>query len=325
MLDVWHMAAGTRRARGPCGVKGVLLRLARDARVACRALTIVESPCQRVAEGVAVVLGVGSVTVHAGHGAEEVAGAAAVRLLIPECRDPAIGQVRRVAHERKAEAVVVGWASGGIVQGTLEGVALEAHGERSVGIQSGEGGKADVGGAQRGLLHMCRGRAVTGLAVDAQRGQPGLVPRQFGTIVHLDLTPVAVLAVRKATACPEDPHRRPVPAFGQPQLFGDRLPTGVAAEPGPVGSGHPEPSHEGRIAEPGVPVLGVIERQETLRCRPGKATRSPGFRRPPCGPCRSRLKRPVPEAAGRRVRPGRDSALPRLPEARRLRPPSGIG
>ena len=272
------MAAGTCRARRPRRVKGMPLRSLRDGSVATRALAVVEAPLERVAENVAVSLRVRIVTVDAGHRPEQVARAAAMGLLVAEGRDPPVGQVWRVADQGQPQAVVV--ARSAVPHGALERMALEAHGERGVGIECVERGKAGAPRQSRfarpgarptdgsttapGPLHMRLRGAVARFAVDPQCRETRLVACQLGPVLHFDLAAVAVLAVREPPVRAEDSHRRPVSALGQPHFLCDRQPARVRTKGGAVRARHPEASDERRVAEPDVGVRGVVEGQESL-------------------------------------------------------------
>src|SRR5439155_11908932 len=99
------------------------------------ALSVVEATGQRGAVDVPVVLGVGVVAVHAGHGPVEVAVAGEVPFLVGEPTRATVGKIDRVEEGRQLEGKVLLQVSPGQVSRLkrgFHGVTLETNTQRLV-------------------------------------------------------------------------------------------------------------------------------------------------------------------------------------------------
>src|ERR1043166_3744306 len=149
------------------------------ARVAGRALPIIEATNQGHSVDIAVLLGMGIMARRARQPAIQIAVAELVCLLIRKGPHATVRIERPVTEERELDRVVTSERIAGeipIVQLILHGVTSVANPERRVLVERRERHETDVSAlrelAPRGQLHVSARGSVTGFAVDRQRREP---------------------------------------------------------------------------------------------------------------------------------------------------------
>ncbi len=207
------------------------LRLGCLARMATRALSIVEPVRQRGAPHITVILAVGIVAVGACHGPVEIADAVPVITLIRERSDPPVRKERLFSELGKSQRVLLLERLAGQVSGfedVFERVTLEADLDRFVLGETGERMHSDVGFAAQlsvlRLLHVPSTGPVTRLTVDRVAHEAGVVAKSGRVETELDLTSVALLAVGEPLVRAERSNRRPIATIGDRNVGRDRNP-----------------------------------------------------------------------------------------------------